>query len=71
MVTSGIRIGSPALTTRGMTEPEMQVVGEWIGQILNDPQNEQLGARIKAQVRELTARFPLYEWRLRPDGVSA
>ena len=71
MVTSGIRIGSPALTTRGMTESEMQMIGEWIGQILSDPQNEQLHSRIKAQVRELTARFPLYEWRLHPDGVSA
>ena len=71
MVTSGIRIGSPALTTRGMAEPEMEAIGEWIGQILNDPQNEQLRSRIKAQVRELTARFPLYEWRLHPDGVSA
>ena len=71
VVTSGIRIGSPALTTRGMTEPEMEVIGEWIGQILSDPQNEPLRSRIRAQVRELAARFPLYEWRLHPDGVSA
>ena len=71
MVTSGIRIGSPALTTRGMMEPEMQLVGEWIAQILNDPGNEPLRSRIKAQVRELTDQFPLYEWRLHRDGVSA
>ena len=71
MVTSGIRIGSPALTTRGMMEPEMQLVGEWIGQILHDPGNEQLRSRIRAQVRELTGQFPLYEWRLRTDRVSA
>ncbi len=70
MVTSGIRIGSPALTTRGMMEPEMKQIGEWIGQVLHDPGNERLRSGIRAQVRDLTSQFPLYERRLRTDGVG-
>ena len=63
MVTSGIRIGTPALTTRGMKEPEMEMVGEFISDILDDIQNVDLQPKIRSKVVELTKRFPLYESR--------
>lgn len=59
-VTSGIRIGTPALTTRGMKEAEMKMVGEWISQVLNDSQNESLLDQIKGQIKELCLKFPIY-----------
>ena len=59
-VTSGVRIGTPALTTRGMREAEMALVAGWIGQVLNDHTNETLLQRIKGQVRELCLKFPIY-----------
>jgi len=58
---SGIRIGTPALTTRGMKENEIKQAGEWIVKILRDPQNKQLKEKIKEQVRELCIKYPLYE----------
>ena len=63
MVTSGIRIGTPALTTRGMKEPEMEMVGEFISDILDDIQNVDLQPKIRSKVVEPTKRFPLYESR--------
>lgn len=59
-VTSGVRIGTPALTTRGMKESEMKLIAGWIAGILNDPVNEELIARTKDQVRELCQSFPIY-----------
>ena len=57
---SGIRIGTPALTTRGMREREMQQVGAWIAQALNNHKDAQVLARIRRQVHELADAFPLY-----------
>lgn len=59
-VTSGIRIGTPALTTRGMKETEMSVIAGWIAQVLNDHKNEGLLTKVKAQVKDLCQRFPIY-----------
>jgi glycine hydroxymethyltransferase len=57
---SGIRIGTPALTTRGMKEKEMMQVGAWIAQALNQRNDPQKLARIRREVRELADAFPLY-----------
>ncbi|MEK7581616.1 MAG: serine hydroxymethyltransferase [Patescibacteria group bacterium] len=57
-VTSGIRIGTPAITTRGMKEPQMRLIGSFIAQIIKDPENESLRKEIKKEVLELTKRFP-------------
>ncbi len=59
-VTSGIRIGTPALTTRGMKENEMQQVGEWIASILSDMQNEAHQQKVKQEIKEFCMKFPLY-----------
>ena len=59
-VTSGIRIGTPALTTRGMGKPEMKEVGKMIKRICAAPQDAALKAKVKQEVLELTKKFPLY-----------
>jgi len=60
-VTSGIRIGTPALTTRGMGAAEMRQIGGWIDEILQAPGDEGVAARIRDEVRVLCRAFPLYE----------
>ncbi|MCD6547395.1 MAG: serine hydroxymethyltransferase [Nanoarchaeota archaeon] len=59
---SGLRIGTPILTTRGMKEEEMKIIGEWISQIINDYKNEKLQKKIKQEVKELCEKFPLFGW---------
>ncbi len=63
-VTSGIRIGTPALTTRGMKEKEMERIGNWIADVLASPGDEALRKRVSAEVRTLCDSFPLYAGRL-------
>ena len=60
MVTSGIRLGSPAMTTRGFKEAEARQVGNFIADVLDNPSDEANIAKVRAQVAELTKRFPVY-----------
>jgi glycine hydroxymethyltransferase len=55
---SGIRIGTPALTTRGMREPEMRAIANWIGDVLAAPDEQTVQKRVQGQVRELCEQFP-------------
>jgi glycine hydroxymethyltransferase len=59
-VTSGIRIGTAAMTTRGMRGSEFKQIGHWIADILENPNDEDLARRVGAQVNELGDQFPLY-----------
>jgi glycine hydroxymethyltransferase len=59
-VASGIRIGTPALTTRGMREDEMRRIGKMIAAVIHEPQSDEVKARVKREVMELTANFQLY-----------
>jgi len=59
-VTSGLRIGTPAVTSRGMKEEEMRKVGKWIGTILKDIRNEAIIRKIGKEVTEMSSKFPLY-----------
>lgn len=59
-VTSGIRIGTPALTTRGMEEDELQEIGCMIGRLLNSPEDESLQSEVREAVSDLLQEFPLY-----------
>jgi glycine hydroxymethyltransferase len=55
---SGIRIGTPALTTRGMKEPEMRRIAAWIGEVLSNPTDAAVKERVRGRVRELGEQFP-------------
>ncbi|MFB6146045.1 MAG: serine hydroxymethyltransferase [Candidatus Nanohaloarchaea archaeon] len=61
MVTSGIRIGTPALTTRGMKEPELEEIGSMIGRRIKNPEDEDISDSIRVAVKELLKEYPLYE----------
>jgi glycine hydroxymethyltransferase len=61
-LTSGFRLGTPALTTRGMKERDMQLVAEWIIEALDARQSDGRLAEIKKRVNSFAERFPLYAW---------
>jgi glycine hydroxymethyltransferase len=63
-VTSGIRIGTPALTTRGMKEAEMQEIVELIDQVLRNSDDDRVAAKVRSEVHGLAKNFPLYPHRL-------
>jgi glycine hydroxymethyltransferase len=56
---SGIRIGTPALTTRGMRQEEMRIIGGWMLEALKSPEDAAAQRRIRAQVSEMCERFPV------------
>ena len=64
-VASGLRIGTPAVTTRGMKEPEMREIGRLIAAIVHEPESEEVRRQVQSGVAELTAKFPLYAKRLK------
>ena len=66
---SGIRLGSPAVTTRGFREAEMREVGALVAEVLNHISDDAAIAAVRQRVGALTARFPLYNWKL--DSVRA
>ena len=61
---SGIRLGTPAVTTRGMGEAEMDQIAEYISRVLAAPEDTNVAARVKAEVETLCRKFPLYPERL-------
>jgi glycine hydroxymethyltransferase len=61
-VTSGLRVGTPALTTRGMKEPEMKVIANIIKRVLENSKSEKVAQDARGQVSDLCRRFPIYEF---------
>ena len=59
-VTSGIRIGTPALTTRGMKEEQMRIIASLIDKILTSPEDENITREVQNEVQNLCEQFPLY-----------
>ena len=73
-IASGIRLGTPALTTRGMKQEAMRSIGAMIAAIINEPESEEVKTRVRREVAELTAKYPMYPCRLKEkdgDAVSA
>lgn len=71
-VASGIRVGTPALTTRGMKTDDMEQIGKMIAAVIREPESESVKAKVKQEVAELTAKYPMYPGRLkREEAISA
>jgi glycine hydroxymethyltransferase len=68
MKAGGIRLGSPSVTSRGMREPEMEIIGSWIADVLSHVGDAAFEQSIRAQVEELAMRFPIY---LKRAGLAA
>src|SRR5207245_6756683 len=69
-VASGLRIGTPAVTTRGMKETEMREIGRLIAQVVHEPESEDVRHQVQHGVAELTAKFPLYAERLKQTATG-
>jgi glycine hydroxymethyltransferase len=61
-VTSGVRLGTPALTTRGFGVEEMRLIADWIARVLDKPDDTETGKAVEREVAELSAKFPLFAW---------
>jgi glycine hydroxymethyltransferase len=70
-VASGIRLGTPALTTRGMKETEMREIGRMIASIIREPNSEAVQTKVKREVTELTEKFPMYPTRYKEAKTEA
>ena len=70
-VASGIRLGTPALTTRGMMEGEMRQIGEMIAAVIREPDSEDIKQKVSQQVTEITAKFPMYPTHLKQQRTEA
>jgi glycine hydroxymethyltransferase len=57
---SGVRLGTAAITTRGLREPHMKTLGGWIADVLSQPTNASLAERVRKEVADLTRQFPIY-----------
>jgi len=64
-IASGIRLGTPALTTRGMKEDEMRTIGAMIASVIHEPDSAEVKDRVRREVAEMTAGFPMYSARLK------
>ena len=60
-MTSGIRIGTPALTTRGMKESEMERIADMINKVISAPKDERIKKEVSEEVKNLTSGFKLYD----------
>jgi glycine hydroxymethyltransferase len=70
MKAGGIRLGTPSITTRGMKEPEMELIAGWVAEILSAVGNAETEQRVRKQVAELAAKFPIYESRVRGTDAA-
>src|ERR1700737_1267381 len=70
MKAGGIRLGSPSITTRGMREPEMEQVGDWVADVLEHIGDSAVEQRVRKQVAELAGRFPIYAARMNVGAAS-
>ena len=70
-VASGIRLGTPALTTRGMKEAEMREIGAMIAAVIREPESEGVKTKVREQVAEITSKFPMYPTRLKEKQSEA
>ena len=59
-ITSGVRIGTPPVTTRGMRESEMELIADYISETIDNRESETLLKRVKKEVKDLTSRFPVF-----------
>jgi glycine hydroxymethyltransferase len=71
MKAGGIRLGSPSITTRGMREAEMELIGGWVAEILSHIGDATVEQKVRKQVADLASHFPIYESRVAGAAAHA